>query len=40
MSIQTLLNNISKINTIYLDKERNSGANFNIFGMKKYFHYL
>jgi len=40
---QTLLNNISKINAIYLEKERNSGANFNIFetinlGKNELFH--
>jgi hypothetical protein len=43
MSIQTLLNNISKINAVYLDKEKKSGANFNIFetinlGKNELFH--
>jgi len=43
MSIQTLLNNISKINAFYLDKEKKSGANFNIFetinlGKNELFH--
>ena len=43
MSVQTLLKNISEIDTIYSDKEKKSGENFNIFetinlGKNELFH--